>query len=164
MPACQNGSGYYRGDEPSPRGFGLCAHNEKLGAETRGVDGSVWCVKRRTSGSHYWARKVHGSDPMPARNLRGKGGNFRTAAAAARTAIREICVTRRRPVALKQSKESSVRVARKKTSTAKKISVADKRVGAKAAKTTTTTNRKAAATAKLAAKAGARVAAKRAAR
>lgn len=48
----------YKGDEPSPKGFGFCARNEKLGRIRKGTDGNNWIVKQRKNGSRFWSRKI----------------------------------------------------------------------------------------------------------
>lgn len=35
----------YKGDEPSPKGYGYCAHSEKLGKIQKGKDDKIWQVK-----------------------------------------------------------------------------------------------------------------------
>ncbi len=47
---------YYKGTEPSPKGKGYCAHCGHLGSERIGIDGRKWKIKRRSTGSLYWAR------------------------------------------------------------------------------------------------------------
>lgn len=47
MPFCKNDpKKTYKGNEPSPKGFGYCAHSEKIGTMKRGKDGKVWIVKK----------------------------------------------------------------------------------------------------------------------
>ena len=47
MPSCKNDpKKSYKGDEPSPKGLGYCAHAEKIGVMKRGKDGKVWIVKK----------------------------------------------------------------------------------------------------------------------
>ena len=49
MPTCKNDcKRYYRGDEPSPKGLGYCAHAEKINQRRRGKDGKFWVVKAVT--------------------------------------------------------------------------------------------------------------------
>lgn len=46
MPTCKNDcKRYYRGDEPSPKGLGYCAHAEKINQRRKGRDGKFWVVK-----------------------------------------------------------------------------------------------------------------------
>lgn len=46
MPTCKNDcKRYYRGDEPSPKGLGYCAHAEKFNQRRKGRDGKFWIVK-----------------------------------------------------------------------------------------------------------------------
>ena len=47
---------YYKGNEPSPKGFGYCAHCGRVGQEKFGTDGQRWKIKRRANGSIYWAK------------------------------------------------------------------------------------------------------------
>lgn len=46
MPLCKNGSSYYKGTEPSPKGRGYCAHNEKIGSTKLGRDRKKWAVRK----------------------------------------------------------------------------------------------------------------------
>jgi hypothetical protein len=49
MPTCKNDcKRYYRGDEPSPKGLGYCAHAEKINQRRKGRDGKFWVVKAVT--------------------------------------------------------------------------------------------------------------------
>ena len=49
MPTCKNDcKRYYRGDEPSPKGLGYCAHAEKINQRRKGRDGKFWVVKAIT--------------------------------------------------------------------------------------------------------------------
>lgn len=46
MPTCKNDcKRYYRGNEPSPKGLGYCAHAEKINKRRKGRDGKFWVVK-----------------------------------------------------------------------------------------------------------------------
>ena len=57
MPKCKNDeSRNYKGDEPSPKGLGFCAHAEKEGSEKKGKDGNIWEVKIVSSGSKRWVK------------------------------------------------------------------------------------------------------------
>ena len=56
MPKCvDDPSRYYKGDEPSPKGYGYCAHARREGERMQGTNGGQWIVKRRSTGSLYWA-------------------------------------------------------------------------------------------------------------
>ena len=45
MPICKNdNSKTYTGNEPSPKGLGYCAHNEKLYTIMEGLDNNYWYV------------------------------------------------------------------------------------------------------------------------
>lgn len=46
----------YRGDEPSPKGLGMCARSESVGTRRRGRDGGVWRVTVRSDGVKTWTR------------------------------------------------------------------------------------------------------------
>ena len=55
---CKNDDGKsYRGDEPSPKGLGYCAHAERLGASRKGLDGKAWVVAADRNGRLAWRRK-----------------------------------------------------------------------------------------------------------
>ena len=57
MPKCKNDSSRnYKGDEPSPKGLGYCAHVEKEGSRKKGKDGNIWEVKSVSSGSKRWMK------------------------------------------------------------------------------------------------------------
>jgi len=60
MPKCKNDpKKTYKGTEPSPKGFGYCAHNEKFGSERNGRDGNQWVVKTvGTRGVKRWVKKT----------------------------------------------------------------------------------------------------------
>lgn len=59
MPRCKNDqSKSYKGDEPSPKGLGYCAHAEKEGYRKKGKDGNIWEVKIVSSGSKRWVKIV----------------------------------------------------------------------------------------------------------
>jgi hypothetical protein len=46
----------YKGDEPSPKGLGWCAHGEKKGTIRKGLDNNKWVVKKVNSGSLRWVK------------------------------------------------------------------------------------------------------------
>ena len=55
MPPCKNDtSKKYKGDEPSPKGIGLCAHAETTGAIKKGKDGQKWTVALDKNGIKSW--------------------------------------------------------------------------------------------------------------
>ncbi len=57
MPLCKNDpKRKYKGDEPSPKGLGWCAHGEKEGKVCKGLDGNKWIVKKVSSGSLRWVK------------------------------------------------------------------------------------------------------------
>lgn len=66
MPACKNDAKrYFKGDEPSPKGRGYCAHADAVGKRRIGGDRKMWVVKsyKQKNGKqvHRWvhvAKKV----------------------------------------------------------------------------------------------------------
>lgn len=55
MPKCKNDpSKTYKGDEPSPKGLGHCAHAEKVGTTKKGLDGRKWTVQTDKNGTKSW--------------------------------------------------------------------------------------------------------------
>ena len=54
MPSCKNGTGSYKGTEPSPKGRGFCARHEKIGTKKRGTNKKMWVVRsvKLSSGKH----------------------------------------------------------------------------------------------------------------
>ena len=58
MPLCKNDpKRKYKGDEPSPKGLGWCAHGEKEGKVRKGLDGNKWVVKKVSSDSLRWVKQ-----------------------------------------------------------------------------------------------------------
>ena len=59
MPKCKNDeSRNYKGDEPSPKGLGYCAHAEKEGSQKKGKDGNMWIVSRTKTGTKRWNKSI----------------------------------------------------------------------------------------------------------
>lgn len=57
MPKCKNDpSRTYKGDEPSPKGLGYCAHASKLKEIRKGKDGENWVVNRNQNGVKRWVK------------------------------------------------------------------------------------------------------------
>jgi hypothetical protein len=55
MPACKNDSTTkYKGDEPSPKGLGYCAHAQALGSKKTGLDGKQYQVRADKNGKKSW--------------------------------------------------------------------------------------------------------------
>lgn len=55
MPECNNDpSRKYKGDEPSPKGLGYCAHAEEEGTIRLGKDTRAWIVKKIKNGNKRW--------------------------------------------------------------------------------------------------------------
>ena len=52
MPKCHNDpTRYYRGNEPSPKGLGFCAHAARVGARKKGANGAWWVVREHATGA-----------------------------------------------------------------------------------------------------------------
>jgi hypothetical protein len=50
MPLCiKDKTRSYKGKEPSPKGFGFCAHSESIGTIKNGLDGNLWIVVNTAS-------------------------------------------------------------------------------------------------------------------
>ena len=47
---------HYTGREPSPKGFGLCAHEMTEGTRSKGTDGNLWKVVADKNGRLSWKR------------------------------------------------------------------------------------------------------------
>ena len=59
MPKCKNDSSRsYKGDEPSPKGLGYCAHGMKEGDKKKGKDGNMWIIKKVKNGSLRWQKII----------------------------------------------------------------------------------------------------------
>jgi hypothetical protein len=57
MPKCINDPlKTYKGEEPSPKGLGYCAHAEKEGKIKKGKDGNKYIVKEVKNGSKRWIK------------------------------------------------------------------------------------------------------------
>ncbi len=57
MPNCiKDSKSSYKGDEPSPKGLGYCAHCEKVGTKMKGKDGNIWIIKEVKDGSKRWIK------------------------------------------------------------------------------------------------------------
>lgn len=55
MPPCKNDAARkYKGDEPSPKGLGYCAHAETAGKTRKGKDGRKWTVALDKNGTKSW--------------------------------------------------------------------------------------------------------------
>ena len=58
MPNCKNDpKRKYKGDEPSPKGLGWCAHGETEGKVRNGLDGNKWIIKKVSGGSLRWVKR-----------------------------------------------------------------------------------------------------------
>jgi hypothetical protein len=49
---------FYKGDEPSPKGFGYCAHSESIGKVRKGKDGNMWKVESTSKGIKRWVKQI----------------------------------------------------------------------------------------------------------
>ena len=47
----------YKGNEPSPKGLGYCAHAEKLGVSKKGKDGNTWKIEATSKGVKRWVKQ-----------------------------------------------------------------------------------------------------------
>ena len=57
MPKCKNDPNRsYVGNEPSPKGLGICAHAEKINNKKKGKDGNMWIVKKIKNGTLRWTK------------------------------------------------------------------------------------------------------------
>lgn len=57
MPKCKNDTKkFYKGNEPSPKGFGWCAHAESISKKRKGKDGNMWIIKQIKNGSKRWVK------------------------------------------------------------------------------------------------------------
>ena len=46
----------YKGNEPSPKGLGFCAHGEKIGTIKLGLDKNKWIVKLSSNNVAKWIK------------------------------------------------------------------------------------------------------------
>jgi hypothetical protein len=44
----------YKGSEPSPKGFGICAHAEKMNTIQTGTDGNMWKIQKTSNNIKRW--------------------------------------------------------------------------------------------------------------
>lgn len=57
MPKCVNDdSRSYTGNEPSPKGFGWCAHAEVINKVRKGTDGGKWIISEDKNNRKFWKR------------------------------------------------------------------------------------------------------------
>lgn len=69
MPPCKNDpKSSYKGDEPSPKGLGYCAHAEKVGTIKKGKDGLLWIIQETSKKVRRWVKSK--SDSNPTSNLK----------------------------------------------------------------------------------------------
>jgi hypothetical protein len=59
MHICKNDpKKFYKGDEPSPKGLGYCAHAESIGKVRKGKDGNMWKVETTSKGVKRWVVQI----------------------------------------------------------------------------------------------------------
>ncbi len=57
MPPCKNDpKSSYKGDEPSPKGLGYCAHAEKVDTKMKGKDGNMWIISETSKKIKRWIK------------------------------------------------------------------------------------------------------------
>lgn len=57
MPICKNDpKSSYKGDEPSPKGLGYCAHSEKVGTIKKGRDNNKWIISETSKKIKRWVK------------------------------------------------------------------------------------------------------------
>jgi len=55
MPLCiKDSKKSYKGNEPSPKGFGFCAHSEQIGTIKKGLDNNLWIVVKTDKNIKRW--------------------------------------------------------------------------------------------------------------
>ena len=50
---------FYKGNEPSPKGLGYCAHAESIGKARKGKDGNIWKVETTSKGIKRWIKQIN---------------------------------------------------------------------------------------------------------
>lgn len=59
MPNCKNDpNANYKGNEPSPKGLGYCAHGEKIGTIKKGNDGNKWIITETQTNIKRWIKFI----------------------------------------------------------------------------------------------------------
>lgn len=59
MPFCINDpKKKYKGNEPSPKGLGYCAHVEEVGKVRKGLDNNNWKVETTSKGVKRWVKQI----------------------------------------------------------------------------------------------------------
>lgn len=90
MPPCKNDpKSFFRGDEPSPKGHGYCAHAERVGTRMRGRNGSMFVVAKRENGSHFW-RVDNRSSEGASRAIPAASSSATAAKAKPKTLVHEV--------------------------------------------------------------------------
>ncbi len=73
MPKCiDDPSRSYKGNEPSPKGLGYCAHTQAVGTTKTGNDGNTWTVETTYKGTKRWVKKSVSSKRVPKKKTSGK--------------------------------------------------------------------------------------------
>ena len=66
MLECKNDSTRnYKGNEPSPKGLGICAYAEKLNTKKKGKDCNMWIVTETKSGVKRWIKYIKDKKDRP---------------------------------------------------------------------------------------------------
>ena len=66
MPKCiDDPSRSYKGNEPSPKGLGYCAHTQSVGTSKTGNDGNIWIVKTTYKGTKRWVKNSNSNKKTP---------------------------------------------------------------------------------------------------
>ena len=59
MPKCKNDpKKSFKGNEPSPKGLGFCAHVENIGITKKGKDGNKWKIETTSKGIKKWVKQT----------------------------------------------------------------------------------------------------------
>ena len=81
MPKCINDSTKtYKGNEPSPKGLGFCAHAEPEGMTRQDKNGTLWIVKQYVNGSKKtkrWVRVKHTKKHKTGNTCKKKAHNWK---------------------------------------------------------------------------------------
>lgn len=76
MPFCKNDPNKtYKGDEPSPKGLGYCAHSEKIGKIRIGKDKNKWIIILTSKGIKRWI-KYNSTKNLKINNKSSNCSNF----------------------------------------------------------------------------------------
>jgi hypothetical protein len=65
---------YYKGDEPSPKGLGFCAHTEEIGTIKNGLDGNKWIIVKTAKNIKRWIK--YNNEKTPETNKLTKNNDY----------------------------------------------------------------------------------------